>query len=200
MKSTGAILVLVAMCTVPGLAQQRALPSATADPLQTTAVPAPPASSTASQTTDALPRMYIELWNTGNFDLLKSVLPSPAYMNSHGRRVVMDQAMLKRVITAWRNSMPDLNLKIEDTIAQGEKIAVRLTLTGSYQAILFPNTAPPASSAPAGNIHATEMLMFLVKDGKIQELWEEYDEVAMRSQMGGVWRIIPEAAALGPRH
>lgn len=29
-----------------------------------------------------------------------------------------------------------------------------------------------------------------MKDGKIQELWEEYDEVAMSSQMSGVWRII----------
>ena len=66
-------------------------------------------------------------------------------------------------------------------------------------AILFPNTAPPASSTPSGNIHATEMLIFKLKDGKMQELWEEYDELAMRSQMGDVWRIIPEAAALGPR-
>jgi len=43
------------------------------------------------------------------------------------------------------------------------------------------------------------MLIFKLKDGKMQELWEEYDELAMRSQMGDVWRIIPEAAALGPR-
>jgi predicted ester cyclase len=143
--------------------------------------------------------MYIELWNTGNFDLLKSVLPLPAYMNSHGHRVVMDQAMLHRVITAWRTSMPDLNFKIEDTIAQGDKLAMRLTLTGSYRAILFPNTANPASNAPPANIHATEMLMFRLQDGKIQEVWEEYDELAMRSQMGG-GRRIPEPAAAGSRH
>jgi|SRR5215472_10135494 len=134
---------------VPALAQQRVLPSATANPPPTTRAPAPPVSSTPSQATDTPPRMYIELGNRGNFDLPKSVLPSPAYMNSHGHRVVMDQVMLKSVITAWRNSMPDLNLKIEDTIALGDKIAIRLTLTGSYRAILLP-TPLPRIGCPCG--------------------------------------------------
>jgi len=51
--------------------------------------------------------------------------------------------MLKRVITAWRNSMPDLNFKIQDTIAQGDKVAMRLTRSGSYRAIFFPTPLPP---------------------------------------------------------
>ena len=94
--------------------------------------------------------------------------------------------------------MPDLNFKIEDTIIQGDKVAMRLTLTGTYKTQLFPFTALPGTALPGpvpGKIRATEMLMFQLKDGKIAEIWEEYDEVAMRYQMGGVWSNVADPAA-----
>jgi hypothetical protein len=43
-------------------------------------------------------------------------------------------------------------------------------------------------------IHALEMLMFQIRDGKIAEIWDDYDELAMRLQMGAVWRSNQELA------
>jgi len=144
------------------------------------------AASEESHAADTVPRKYIEFWNTGDAKIMKSFF-SPFYMFSHGHRVIVDEAMLARVVNAWRESMPDLNFKIEDTITDDNKVSMRLTFTGTYKARLFPNTADPAKLTPPRHIHATEILFFELKDGKIWTIWEEYDELAMRSQMGARW-------------
>jgi predicted ester cyclase len=143
--------------------------------------------SAAGQPADAIPRRYVDLWNTGNFDNIQSIFIYPAVVVSHGNRVMLKPEMLKRVIVAWRKAMPDLNFKIEDTIIQGDEVAMRLSFTGSYKERLFANTAAPTTDNPK-TIHATEMLMFHLKNGRINQIWEEYDELRMRTLMGGFWR------------
>jgi predicted ester cyclase len=108
-------------------------------------------------------------------------------MVSHGNRVMLKPEMLKRVIVAWRKAMPDLNFKIEDTLIQGDEVAMRLSFTGTYKERLFANTAAPTTDNPK-TIRATEMLMFHLKNGRINQIWEEYDELRMRTLMGGFWR------------
>jgi predicted ester cyclase len=143
---------------------------------------------------DAIPRKYVEYWNTGDIKVMESFF-SPFYMISHGHQVVVDERMLTRVVNAWRDSMPDLNFKIEDTIVQGNKVAMRLTFTGTYKKRLFPATGDPAKFDSPRRIRATEMLMFELKDGKIWSIGEEYDELAMRTQMGGLWQPIEQLDA-----
>lgn len=138
-----------------------------------------------------MPRRYVELWNTGNFDQMESLFSPPVAMVSRGNRVLLSYEMLRRVITSWRKSMPDLNFKIEDTIVQGDKVAMRLSFTGSYKERLFAGTATPTPENPR-TVRATEMLMFHLKDGKINQIWEEYDETRMHYEMGGSWHTNQE--------
>jgi predicted ester cyclase len=110
-----------------------------------------------------------------------------------GQKKFLDTGTLAKVIMSWRKSMPDLNFKVEDMIVQGDRVAIRLTFTGSYEERLFADTAAP--EAMPRKIHALEMLMFQIRDGKIAEIWDDYDELAMRLQMGAVWRSNQELAA-----
>lgn len=137
-------------------------------------------------TPDEMAHRYIEYWNTADPKVLKSFF-TPFSMVSRSNRIIVSERMLTRVVASWRASMPDLNFKIEDTLAQGDKIAVRLSLTGTYKARLFPNTADPSLFNPPRHIRATEMLIFHLKDGKLWEVWEEFNELFMREQMGGRW-------------
>ncbi len=164
----------------------------------TQASPAKSAEPTPAQNQppDSVPRRYVELWNTGNFDQMESLFSPPVAMVSHGNRVLLTMEMLRRVITAWRKSMPDLNLKIEDTMVEGDKVAMRLSFTGSYKERLFAGTASPTPEIPR-TVRATEMLIFHLKDGKINQIWEEYDELRMRVEMGGSWHTNEELEAAG---
>ena len=155
----------------------------------------------AEKSPNTVTSRYVELWNTGNFDQIQSLFSPPVAMVSRGNRVLLTLEMLKRVVTAWRKSMPDLNFKIEDTISQGDMVAMRLSFTGSYKERLFPGTATPTPENPR-TVRATEMLMFHLKDGKINQIWEEYDENRMHLEMGGSWRTNQEletAASQGSR-
>ena len=145
-----------------------------------------------------MPRRYIELWNTGNFDQMESIFSPPMAMVSRGNRILLSFEMLKRVISAWRKSMPDLNFKIEDTIVQGDMVAMRLTFTGTYKERLFAGTAAPNTEMPR-TIRSSEMLMFHLKNGKINQIWEEYDEIRMRLEMGGSWHSNAELDAAAGR-
>lgn len=178
------------LAVVPQTSTQSAPPSPA---VQT---PAPPAksgeqASADTQQPDSMPRRYVELWNTGNFDQMESLFSPPVAMVSRGNRVLLSYEMLRRVITSWRKSMPDLNFKIEDTIVQGDKVAMRLSFTGSYKERLFAGTATPTPENPR-TVRATEMLMFHLKDGKINQIWEEYDETRMHYEMGGSWHTNQE--------
>jgi steroid delta-isomerase-like uncharacterized protein len=167
---------------------------------QTSAEPAKAAEPTSAgnQTPDSMPRRYVELWNTGNFDQMEALFAPPVAMVSRGNRILLKFEMLRRVITAWRQSMPDLHFNIEDTIVEGDKVAMRVSFTGSYKERLFAGTAAPASEIPR-TVRATEMLMFQLKDGKISQVWEEYDELRMRIEMGGSWHTNQELDAAASR-
>jgi predicted ester cyclase len=180
--------------------------TAAAAPQESTkAAPASPAAQPPAQTAksaepaenqppDTMPRRYVELWNTGNFDQMESIFSPPIAMTSRGNRILLNFQMLQRVISAWRKSMPDLNFKIEDTIVQGDKVAMRLSFTGSYKERLFSGTAAPSPETPR-TVRSSEMLMFHLKNGKINQIWEEYDEIRMRLEMGGSWHTNAELAA-----
>jgi len=90
--------------------------------------------------------------------------------------------------------MPDLDFKIQDTIVQGQKVVMRLTFTGTYKERLFPNTADPKDHERG--VRATAIWIMDVRDGKIREMWEEYDQVRMRYEMGGFWRTNEELEAM----
>ncbi len=194
MKPVTVMVVFAILCSPAAVAQgQQPATTPAASSGQPAAPSVPPGPAADKQSAEALAQKYVELWNTGNFDLIDSIFQFPAFMTSRGRRARLDRSMLKRVITAWRTSMPDLNFKIDDTIVQGNRVAMRLAFTGSYKQRLFPNTADPKDH-PTG-LRATAMWMLEVRDGKIRQMWEEYDEIGMHYLMGGRWRSNEELEA-----
>lgn len=131
---------------------------------------------------------YIDVWNSGNKAAIDAF---PDFiMHNHGGRAHVGPAMLQRVISAWRKSMPDLTFTIDDTVVQGDKVVMRVTLKGTYKERLFPESGDPQT--PPRLIHATGLLMFKTGEGKIQEIWQELDEGIMRVEMGAQWKTRAE--------
>lgn len=163
-----------------------ALAQAPAANPQSMAGGAPQSAEVSSTTPEAIAQHYVDYWNTGNFEVLKPYV-ALFYMTSHSHKVAADEKMLSRVVKSWRESIPDLNFKVEDTIVEGDKVVMRILMTGTYKKRIFPNTIQPIPAAPPRFIRANEILIFEIKDAKIREIWEEYDELALRAQMGGRW-------------
>ena len=195
-KLAAAILALAMLWQSFAVAQDGAKPSQTTTGSSEQIKGTVPASQSASslsengpaenQPMESMPRKYIQMWNSGDLQAVTTLFTHPVFITFHGQRRLLDTGTLAKVILSWRKSMPDLNFKIEDTIVQGDRVAMRLTFSGSYKERLFADTAAP-EAAPR-KIHAVEMLMFQIRDGKVSEIWDDYDELVMRLQMGAVWR------------
>lgn len=208
MKSIAAVLVLITFAVLSANAQTQSgtssAPSATpvaesngraAGSGQATTNAPTPAPTGETQPPDALARKYVDLWNTGDVDQIKAF--PPFVMNSVAGRVVVSSGMLLSVIANWRKSMPDLHFEVKDTLVQGNKVAMRTVFTGTYKAHLFPFTADP-KSIPDRRIRAADMLMFDIKDGRIVEIWEEYDVAKVQVQMGAKWCMDVMSTAAPP--
>jgi steroid delta-isomerase-like uncharacterized protein len=75
-------------------------------------------------------------------------------------------------------SFPDQHVAIEQLIAEGDRVALLATYTGTQSGPMgeFPATGK--------RVEAPFLAMFRIEDGRIAELWVEWDNVAMLTQLG----------------
>lgn len=75
-------------------------------------------------------------------------------------------------------AISDARITIEDLIAEGDKVAARLTVSGTSR-------GPFAGHPPTGRrVTFTSMRMYRVADGKIVESWAMQDRLGLLQQLG----------------
>lgn len=95
-------------------------------------------------------------------------------------------------IVAWaRSSRPDLHYTIEDIFAEGDRVAIRYTSSGTHTAPwTHPDTGP---IAPTGKLVTnTAISIFHLANGTIVEFWEESNRLGLFQQLGAT--LQPPAA------
>ena len=84
-------------------------------------------------------------------------------------------------------AIPNVRHSIDDLIADGDKVAARLTARGTH-------TGSFRGMQPTGNeILFTGMRFYCVLGGKITEEWATYDSLLLMQQLG----VIPPTEELG---
>ena len=87
---------------------------------------------------------------------------------------------VKALFTMLHNAFPDFNATINDLIAEGEKVVVYMTWTGTQQGEWM-------GLPPSGNQISFDVIdIFRVADGKIQEHWGVSDNMTMMQQLGAL--------------
>jgi steroid delta-isomerase-like uncharacterized protein len=87
---------------------------------------------------------------------------------------------LKRAIERVSKGLSDAAFTIEDMIAEGDRVAVRLT-AGARQTGEFMGMPPSGKSYRIGEIH-----IFRIRDGKVSEHWHQFDSMGMMTQLGAL--------------
>jgi predicted ester cyclase len=67
----------------------------------------------------------------------------------------------------FRRAVPDARYELEDMIAEGNKVVVRWTMYGTYEAA-FPGIDVPPTGEP---ITLKGVAIYRVEDGKLTERW-----------------------------
>jgi len=85
---------------------------------------------------------------------------------------------VERLADTLLPAIPDMRLDIEDVIAEGEKVLVRLTIRGTQRGELM--GIPPTGRA----IEVAVLDLFHIRDGKLVEHWALLDNLGMLRQLG----------------
>jgi len=99
------------------------------------------------------------------------------YHSSSGRdiRGIKDY---KQHVSEFYSAFPDLRFTIEDMVAEGDKVAVRLTGTGTNKGEF--RGIPPTNK----KVTLWEIQIDRVAGGKFVEGWSRYDTLGLMQQLG----------------
>jgi steroid delta-isomerase-like uncharacterized protein len=136
-----------------------------------------------SEENKALVRRYFEeIWGKGNLDAIEELFTTDFVR--HGptatEREVRGLESFKGLVSMYHSALPDLQVPIEDLIAEGDRVVTRWTARGTHQGELMGN-APTGSQASI-----TGILIDRISGGKIEEEWVDYDTLHLMQQIGGV--------------
>jgi steroid delta-isomerase-like uncharacterized protein len=84
----------------------------------------------------------------------------------------------KQAAADYREAFPDLQVTVEDLIAEGDKVAARLRFRGTHQGELE-GIAPTAR-----RVDCTGIVISRIEGGKIAEDWANFDDLGMMQQLG----------------
>ena len=91
-----------------------------------------------------------------------------------------DREGLKAAMRRVAQGLADVSFTIEDLIAEGDRVAVRLTASARHVGD-FMGLPATGRSYEIGEIH-----VFRLRDGRIAEHWHQYDQLGMLRQLGAM--------------
>lgn len=122
-------------------------------------------------------RSEVELWNRGNLSVADE-LYSPVFVGHfasgqewRGIRGIKD------AVSSHRASFPDWTEHIEDILADGDKVAIRVSSTGTQRG-KFMDLEPSGRKITIEEIH-----IFRIENGKIVEQWGMPDLQSLMQQL-----------------
>lgn len=128
-------------------------------------------------------RSIDEVWNGGRLEVVDEILADD-YVRHESTlpRVVRGRDELKATVRLYRDAFPDLNVVIEDMVSTGDLVTTRWRASGTHRGEL-------TGLSPTGRrAEVTGLNLARIRDGRIHEEWQEWNEAAMLRQLG----VLPE--------
>jgi steroid delta-isomerase-like uncharacterized protein len=121
--------------------------------------------TTTEENKAVIGRFYGELWNRWNLAVAEDILvPDVRFRGSLGTALRgLDE--FKHYVGQVRTAFPDWHNRIDELIADGEKVVARMTWSGTHRGNLF--GFPPTGR----QVTYVGAAIFRLCDGKIEEGW-----------------------------
>jgi steroid delta-isomerase-like uncharacterized protein len=130
-------------------------------------------------------RLFEELWNKGNLSLADQLF-APNYEHHDASTLDFGRGpeSEKKRATLYRTAFPDIQLTMEEVIAEGEIVMTRWSCRGTHKGDL-------SGIAPTGKqINISGVTIARLANGKMAESWVNWDALGLMQQLG----VVPELA------
>ena len=125
-------------------------------------------------------RLMVDLFIKGNLDVTDELV-TPSFVE-HSAAPGMPGGIpgLKAIAQAIRTGFPDFTFAVDDAVAEGDRVVLRLTEEGTQKGPVF-GLPPSGRHARWSAIH-----IIRVEDGKMAEHWDVIDLLGMMQQIGAI--------------
>ena len=124
-------------------------------------------------------RFWEEAW-AGNLDVVDEIYATDFVFHSANTGDERGLEGVKRRITTYRTPFPDLQVIVEDQIAEGDKVVTRVTWRGTHQGEFM-------GIAPTGKqVEWSGVVIQRIAGGKIVERWGAVSVLGLQQQFGVV--------------
>ena len=133
-------------------------------------------------------RLIQEFLNNGDLAVADEIFATNFVNHSPAIGITADRQGIKQYITMLRSAFSDFHCTIEDLIAEGDKVAVRVINRGTHRAEFM-------GISPTGRqVNVTAISIFRFAGGKVVERWNNTDNLGLLRQLGVV---LPQGQAGG---
>jgi predicted ester cyclase len=119
----------------------------------------------------AVTRLYEEFFNRGRKELLGELISTTYTNHTHGGQ---GRDAFERSADAIRSAVEGLHFNVEDTLAEADRVAIRLTVTGKQVGPFF------GTPATGEKIERRILTIFRLEEGLITDSWLGVDPASAR--------------------
>ena len=128
-------------------------------------------------------RCFEQVWNKGREEAIDEMFAEDGIAHGladEGGETMRGPTGFKPFFQKFRAAFPDIEVVVEDTVTEGDKVAARCTVRGKHQSdsLGFAATQQP--------MEITGITIVRVRDGKIVEAWNNFDFMSMFKQLGAL--------------
>jgi steroid delta-isomerase-like uncharacterized protein len=125
-------------------------------------------------------RWFEEVWNQRRTESIDAMFAEDGLGHGLEGEPLRGPAGFKVLHERFCTAFPDINIVVEDVVAEGDKVAARCTVRGSHggDSLGFAATNSP--------VQFTGMVLARIENGKIVEAWNNFDFMGMYQQVGAI--------------
>jgi steroid delta-isomerase-like uncharacterized protein len=125
-------------------------------------------------------RRFYEGLNTRNLAVIDELIAPDFVDHSAPPGHLPGPQGMHQTVTMFLSAFPDLHWTIEDAVAEGNKVVLRLTARGTHRGAF--QGIPPTGK----QVTVTGLIISRLADGKIAEEWANRDVLGLLQQLGVV--------------
>jgi steroid delta-isomerase-like uncharacterized protein len=128
-------------------------------------------------------RWFEEVWNKGRAEAIDELFADDGIANGladEQGEPLRGPSGFKPFFQKFRDAFPDIEVIVEDTVVEGDKVAARCRVRGTHKG---EGLGVAATNQP---VEFTGITIAKIKDGKIAEAWNNFDFMSMSRQINAI--------------
>jgi steroid delta-isomerase-like uncharacterized protein len=137
----------------------------------------------AQENRAVIQRWFEEVWNKGREEAIDELFAEEGVANGLADETgepLRGPTGFKPFFQRFRTAFPDIEVIVEDTVSEGDKLAARCRVRGTHKGdtLGFVATDNP--------VEFTGICIVRIRDGKIVEAWNNFDFLSMSQQLNAI--------------